>query len=66
MYGLPGGKIDESLMKYNKIKLSPHISGWTKNFWENQKEIIMHNLDIFSLDNHKKMKNLIYNKGIKS
>lgn len=66
VHGLPGGKIDESIMKYNKIKLSPHISGWTKNFWENQKEIIMHNLDIFSLDNHEKMKNLVYNKGIKS
>lgn len=65
VHGLPNGKIQASVLANKKIALTPHISGWTKNFWDNQKTVIMHNLTIVNRANHQSMKNIIYNRGIK-
>jgi len=65
VHGLPNGKIQESTLSNNKIHLSPHISGWTKSFWGNQGEIILYNIKKANEDDHKSMKNIIYNRGVK-
>ena len=65
VHGLPNGQIQPSVLKNKNVNLSPHISGWTKNFWNNQEDIIMHNLGCFDTSNVKEMKNLIYNKGVR-
>ena len=46
------------------INLTPHISGWTTNFWTLQKKILMHNISMFNKNMHQDMKNLVYKKGI--
>ena len=63
VHGLPNGQIQEIDLKHGMLNLYPHISGWTKNFWNNHKEIIIHNIKMFNADCHEDMKNLIYKKG---
>ena len=65
VHGLPNGQIQQSVLKNKYVNLSPHISGWTKNFWDNQRGIITHNISCFNTGNHGDMENLIYNKGVR-
>ena len=65
VYGLPNGEIQKDFLDNKKIHLSPHISGWSKNFWPNQSKIILHNINMYRENNFNKMKNLLYCKGSK-
>ena len=65
VYGLPNGEIQQDFLDNKQIHLSPHISGWTSNFWPNQSEIILYNINMFRKNNYNKMKNLVYCKGSK-
>tara|TARA_Y100000385_G_C13095472_1_gene641021 strand:- start:732 stop:1736 length:1005 start_codon:yes stop_codon:yes gene_type:complete len=65
VYGLPNGEIQKDFLDNKKIHLSPHISGWTKNFWPNQSKIILYNINMYRENNFNKMKNLLYCKGSK-
>ena len=65
VYGLPNGEIQQDFLDNKQIRLSPHISGWTSNFWPNQSEIILYNINMFRKNNYNKMKNLVYCKGSK-
>ena len=65
VHGLPNGQIQSYVLENKKINLSPHISGWTKNFWDNQESLILYNLGCFESGSFQEMKNLIYNKGVK-
>ena len=65
VHGLPNGQIQQSVLKNKNINLSPHISGWTKNFWDNQKEIITHNISCFNTGRFVDMRNILYIKGVK-
>jgi len=65
VYGLPNGEIQQDFLDNKQIHLSPHISGWTSNFWPNQSELILYNINMFRKNNYNKMKNLVYCKGSK-
>ncbi len=65
VYGLPNGEIQQDFIDNKQIHLSPHISGWTKNFWKNQSEIILYNINIYKENNLNEMKNLVYCGGLK-
>lgn len=63
VFGLPNGRINEELLGLDNFNLTPHISGWTKNFWGSQKSLCKENIDLFKKQNLKKMKNLVFLKG---
>ena len=65
VYGLPNGEIQQDFIDNKQIHLSPHISGWTKNFWPNQSEIILYNINMYKENNFNEMKNLVYCEGSK-
>ena len=39
VHGLPNGRIQKNVLENKMINLTPHISGWTTNFWTLQKNI---------------------------
>ena len=65
VWGLPNGKIPSDFYNLQNIKITPHISGWTKNFWINQEKLLSHNINQFRNNREEKMKNLKYLNGIK-
>ena len=65
VHGLKAGMIQESLLKLKNVNLTPHISGWTKNFWSNQSEIVLNNIKKAKIGKYEDMLNLIYIKGVR-
>ena len=65
VWGLPNGAIPSEFHNLQNIKISPHISGWTKNFWINQEKLLTFNINQFAKNKEDRMKNLKYLNGIK-
>ena len=65
VHGLKAGMVQDSILNLNNVSLTPHISGWTNNFWNNQSEILLDNLKKAKIGKYEDMTNLIYLKGMK-
>ncbi len=64
VFGLPGGEIDKEFRGISNIRLTPHISGWTKHFWKEMESIILFNSKkYFTKNNLSEMKNLLFKEG---
>lgn len=63
VFGLPNGEIKRELLELDNFTLTPHISGWTKNFWDSQKSLCKKNIKLFQKKDFKNMKNLVFIQG---
>jgi len=65
VHGLKAGMIQDSVLNLKNVHITPHIAGWTNNFWDNQSEIILNNIGKAIIGKYEDMTNLIYLKGFK-
>ena len=43
----------------NRFIISPHISGWTSEYWNDQSRLLLSNLDSFKQENYNQLINQI-------